>query len=141
MTDARETRTLQLLFDPTPEIHATDSAGNFVWPLTVDADGWIETEPFDEVRLVFSVWHPSGNKVIDLDRAYVELRARLDTREDHWMKLAEIEPVVPAYAGGESFDGWIVLPVMARGSAFGLFGSGFEPRTRIQVRAYGYFVT
>ncbi len=78
--------------------------------------------------------------MIDLDRAYVELRARLDAREDHWLKLAEIEPVVPAYAGGESFDGWIVLPVMARTAAFGLFGSGFEPRTRLQVRAYGYFV-
>ena len=96
---------------------------------------------YDEARFLFSIWHPSSRRVIDLDRAYVELRARIDTREDHWMKLAEIEPVVPAYAGGESFDGWIVLPVMARGSSFGLFGSGFEPRTRIQVRAYGYFVT
>jgi hypothetical protein len=140
MTDARETRTLQLLFDPTPEIHATDSAGNFVWPLTVDADGWIETEPFDEVRLVFSVWHPSGNKVIDLDRAYVELQAAFDPEEDHWTKLAEIEPVVAPYGSGETFDGWIVLPVLGGRTSYALVGSGFEPRTRLQVRASAYFV-
>jgi hypothetical protein len=132
---------LQLVFDPTPEIFATDGAGSFTFPLTVAGREQVETAEYDEARFLFSIWHPSSRRVIDLDRAYVELRARIDTREDHWMKLAEIEPVVPAYAGGESFDGWIVLPVMARGSSFGLFGSGFEPRTRIQVRAYGYFVT
>ena len=130
----------QVVFDPTPEIYATDSQGSFSFPLAVAGKAFLGTSSYDEVRFVFSIWHPSGQRTIDLDRAYVELRARLDAREDHWLKLAEIEPVVPAYAGGESFDGWIVLPVMARSSAFGLFGSGFEPRTRIQVRAYGYFV-
>lgn len=130
---------LQLVFDPTPEIFATDSGGTFLFPLQVGGRDHVETAEYDEARFLFSIWHPSSRRVIDLDRAYVELRARID--QEHWMKLAEIEPVVPAYAGGESFDGWIVLPVMARGSAFALFGSGFEPRTRIQVRAYGYFVT
>jgi hypothetical protein len=70
----------------------------------------------------------------------VELRGRVDPEEEHWMKLAEIEPVVPAYAGGESFDGWIVLPVLAPRMAFSLFGSGFEPRARLQVRAHAYCV-
>jgi hypothetical protein len=130
---------LQLVFDPTPEIFATDSGGSFLFPLQVGGRDHVDTSEFDEARFLFSIWHPSSRRVIDLDRAYVELRARID--KEHWLKLAEIEPVVPAYAGGESFDGWIVLPVMARGSAFALFGSGFEPRTRIQVRAYGYFVT
>jgi hypothetical protein len=131
---------LQVVFDPTPEIYATDSGGAFSFPLTVNGRAQLDLGEFDEARFLFSIWHPSSRRVIDLDRAYVELRARIDTREDHWLKLAEIEPVVPAYAGGESFDGWIVLPVMARTSSFGLFGSGFEPRTRIQMRAYGYFV-
>jgi hypothetical protein len=131
---------LQVVFDPTPEIYATDSGGSFSFPLLVAGRAELDTADFDEARFLFSIWHPSSRRVIDLDRAYVELRARLDAREDHWLKLAEIEPVVPAYAGGESFDGWIVLPVMARTAAFGLFGSGFEPRTRLQVRAYGYFV-
>jgi len=140
MDEAREPRTLQLLFDPTPEIHATDSAGGFVWQLVVGGDGWIDTDPFDEVRLVFSVWHPSGNKIIDLDKAYVELQAAFDPEEDHWTKLAEIEPVVAPYGSGDTFDGWIVLPVLGGRSAFALVGSGFEPRTRLQVRASAYFV-
>ena len=38
MEDAREPRTLQVLFDPTPEIHATDGTGAFAWPLVVDGD-------------------------------------------------------------------------------------------------------
>jgi len=141
MSDAREVRTLQLHFDPTPEIHATDSAGSFVWPLVVGGDAWVDTEPFDEVRFVFSVWHPSGNKVIDLDRAYVELQCAFDPEEDHWTKLAEIEPVVAPYGSGDTFDGWIVLPVLAARSAFALVGSGFEPRTRLQIRASAYFVS
>jgi len=140
MSDAREPRTLQLLFDATPEIHATDGAGSFVWPLVVEGDAWIETEPYDEVRLVFSVWHPSGNKVIDLDRAYVEVQAAFDPEEDHWTKLAEIEPVVAPYGGGETFDGWIVLPIMAGKSAYALVGNGFEPRSRLQIRAIAYLV-
>lgn len=131
---------LQLHFDHTPEIHATDSNGSFSFPLVVEGAGQVETEPFDEVRFVISVWHPSGGRTIDLDRAYVELRASFDPDEDHWTKIAEIEPVVPPYAGSESFDGWIVLPVLASVTSFMVFGSGFEPRARIQVRASGYFV-
>jgi len=140
MEEAREIRTLQLLFDSTPEIFATDSAGGFVFPLQTDGDGWVDTDVFDEVRFVFSVWHPAGNKVIDLDRAYVELQAAFDPEEDHWTKLAEIEPVVAPYGTGDTFDGWIVLPVLGARSAFALVGSGFEPRTRLQVRASAYFV-
>jgi len=48
--------------------------------------------------------------------------------------------VVAPYGSGETFDGWIVLPVLAAKSAFALVGSGFEPRTRLQVRASAYFV-
>ena len=140
MDDPRELRTLQLLFDPTPEIFATDSAGNFSYPLTADGEAWVETGPYDEVRFVFSVWHPAGNKVIDLDRAYVELQAAFDPDEDHWTKLAEIEPVVAPYGSGETFDGWIVLPVLGAKSAFALVGSGFDPRSRLQVRASAYLV-
>ncbi len=139
-TDARDVRTLQILFDATPEIHATDSAGSFVWQLAARGQRWIDTEQFDEVRLVFSVWHPSGNKSIDLDRAYVELQASFDPDEEHWTKLAEIEPVVAPYGAGEAFDGWIVLPVLGARTSFALVGSGFEPRTRLQVRASAYFV-
>lgn len=140
MEESREVRTLQLLFDPTPEIHATDQAGAFVWQLVLDGDGWVETDPFDEVRLVFSVWHPKGTKVIDLDKAYVELQASFDPEEEHWTKLAEIEPVVAPYGAGDTFDGWIVLPVLGGRTAFALVGAGFEPRTRLQVRASAYFV-
>ena len=46
--------------------------------------------------------------------------------------------MVPPYAPGDSFDGWIVLPILATQSAFMLFGSGFEPRSRIQIRASAY---
>jgi len=140
MNDVREVRTQQVLFDATPEIFATDSAGGFIVPLVAQGEPWIDTDPFDEVRFVFSVWHPAGNKVIDLDRAYVELQAAFDPEDDHWTKLAEIEPVVAPYGSGETFDGWIVLPVLAAKSAFALVGSGFEPRTRLQVRASAYFV-
>ncbi len=140
MNDAREARTLQIHFDPTPEIHATDSAGAFVWPLLSGGEAWIDTDLFDEVRFVFSVWHPSGNKVIDLDRAYVELQAAFDPEEDHWTKLAEIEPVVAPYGSGDTFDGWIVLPVLSARGAFALVGAGFEPRTRLQIRATAYLV-
>lgn len=141
MSEEREVRTRQLLFDPTPEIFATDSTGSFLWPLEVGGDGWVGTEPFDEVRFVFSVWHPSDNKMIDLDRAYLELQAALDPDEDHWIKLAEIEPVVAPYGSGETFDGWIVLPVLGARTRFALVGSGFEPRSRLQIRAGGYFVS
>ena len=131
---------LQVVFDPTPEIYATDSGGAFNFPLLISGRAELDTTDFDEARFLFSIWHPSSRRVIDLDRAYVELRAQLDKREDHWLKLAEIEPVVPAYAGGESFDGWIVLPVMAGRSSYALVGSGFEPRSRLQIRASAYLV-
>ncbi len=86
-------------FDPTPEIFATDSAGSFTYPLLVAGTPFIETHLYDEVRFVFSIWHPSGQRTIDLDRAYVELRSSFDPDEEHWTKIAEIEPVVPPYAG------------------------------------------
>lgn len=139
--NGREIRTLQLLFEPTPEIFATDSSGGFVWPLRFDGRSGIDTEHFDEVRFVVSVWHPSGQKTIDLDRAYVELQGAFDAEEEHWFKLAEIEPVVAPYGGGETFDGWIVLPVMAARSAYALVGAGFEARARIQIRASAYLVS
>jgi len=69
MADSRDMRTLHLLFDVTPEIFATDSAGAFAFPLAVGGKAPVETEVYDEIRFVFSVWHPSGQKVIDLDRA------------------------------------------------------------------------
>jgi hypothetical protein len=140
MSDPRELRTQQLIFDPTPEIFATDSAGSFVWPLLVGKTPAIATEPYDEIRFVVSVWHPSGQKTIDLDRAYLEIQGSFDPEEDHWTKLAEVEPVVAPYGSGETFDGWIVLPVMAGRSAYALVGSGFEPRSRIQIRASAYLV-
>lgn len=127
-------------FDPTPEIFATDNNGSFSFLLLAKNRPHIDTALYDEVRFVISLWHPSEQKLIDLDRAYVELRASFDPDEDHWTKLAEVEPVVPPYNSGESFDGWIVLPVLAAVTAFTLHGSGFEPRTRLQLRASAYFV-
>ena len=128
------------VFDPTPEIFATDAAGAFWFPLLVGSQPAIETHAFDEVRLMVSLWYPSGKRTIDLDRAYVELRGLMDPAGDHWCKLAEIEPVVPAYNAGQSFDGWIVLPVFSSRTAFGIAGNGFEARARVQVRASAYFV-
>ena len=128
------------VFDPTPEIFASDSSGSFWFPLQFDNQTAVETHAFDEVRLMVSLWYPSAKRTIDLDRAYVELRGLIDPGGDHWCKLAEIEPVVPAYNAGESFDGWIVLPIFSARSAFGLAGNGFESRARVQVRASAYFV-
>lgn len=136
----------QRLFDPTPEIHATDTGGGFSFPLVSEGQLYLPCSDYDEIRFVFSLWHPSSGRAIDLDRSYVELRAAFDrdVGEDpesgHWIKVAEIEPVVPPYSGGESFDGWIVLPVMATDTAFKLVGSGFEPRARLQIRSSAYFV-
>jgi hypothetical protein len=141
----------QFLFDPTPEIFATDSGGAFQWVLAVNGQPYLPTGTYDEVRFVFSLWHPSNQRTIDLDRGYVEIRAAfqgddaasakvLHGDEEHWTKIAEIEPVVPPYAGGESFDGWIVLPVLGSRTAFAIYGSGFEPRARLQIRASAYFV-
>lgn len=130
----------QVVFDVTPEIYATDTAGSFSFSLLAGGKAFLGTSAYDEVRFVFSIWHPSGQRTIDLDRAYVELRANFDPDEEHWTKIAEIEPVVPPYAGGDSFDGWIVLPVLGASSSFLLVGSGFEPRARLQIRASAYFV-
>jgi len=139
---SRQTPARHILFQPTAEIFATDTAGSFAFPLVGDdSDGPIETAPYDEIRLVFSVWHPSSRRAIDLDRAYAELRGAFEHEESHWIKLAEIEPVVPPYGAGDRFDGWIVLPILGAQSAFMLFGSGFEPRARIQIRASAYLVS
>lgn len=127
------------VFDRTGEIFATDAGGAFFLPLTVGGQTAIDTTDFDEIRLLVSIWYPSSRKSIDLDRTYLEVRTLIDPKDDHWMKLSEIEPVVPAY-GGESFDGWIVLPTMALSSSYALWGSGFEPRARIQIRASVYLV-
>ncbi|HVR30910.1 MAG TPA: hypothetical protein VMS86_15410 [Thermoanaerobaculia bacterium] len=132
---------LHIVFDPPSEVFATDASGSFVFPLLHGAQGRIETALYDEVRFVFSIWSPSSQSVIDLDRTYLELRASLDPEEEHWTKLAEVEPVVPAYNSGERFDGWIVLPILASVSAFSIAGSGFQPRSRLQLRASAYFVT
>ena len=70
----------QVVFDPTPEIFATDTAGSFTFPLLVAGKAFLGTSAYDEVRFVFSIWHPSGQRTIDLDRAYVELRASLRSR-------------------------------------------------------------
>lgn len=129
----------QYLFDPTPEIFATDASGTFAFSLAVEGADRIETAGFEEMRFVASIWHPSENRTIDLDRAYVELRVCLDPEEDHWIKLAEIEPVVPPH-GTDAFDGWLVLPVLASETAFALFGSGFDPRARLQIRTSAYLV-
>ncbi|MEZ5314247.1 MAG: hypothetical protein R2862_11680 [Thermoanaerobaculia bacterium] len=67
----------------------TDSAGGFSFPLSVKGLALIETEPYDEIRFVFSVWHPSDQKVIDLDRAYLELQGSFGP-DEALDKLAEI---------------------------------------------------
>lgn len=126
---------LHLCFDRTPEIFATDASGSFSLPLTVAGQDTFSTAGYDEIRLLLSIWYPSSRRSIDLDRTYLEVRTKIHPGDDHWMRLSEVEPVVPAYGGGDAFDGWIVLPVMALQSSYGLFGSGFEPRARIQVRA------
>ena len=130
----------QVLFDRTPEIFATDSSGNFTFPLTLDSESLLSTGQYDEARLLVSLWHPGSGRHIDLDRAYVEVRCCFDAPEEHWIRLAEIEPVVPPYNPGETFDGWVVLPVMATETAFTLSGGGFQPRARLQVRASIYLV-
>ena len=140
MSETQSLPPKQVFFDSTPEIHATDTGGGFQYALLAGGEAFLETRDYDEIRFVFSLWHPSANRSIDLDRSYVELRARLRHEEEHWIKLAEVEPVVAPYAGGESFDGWLVLPVMSDIAAFCLVGSGFEARARLQIRASGYLV-
>lgn len=129
----------RIVFEATPEIFATDNGGAFSFVLQAGEERYLDLGEFDECRLVFSVWHPSERRSIDLDRAYVELRGSFDAEEERWTRIAEIEPVVPPY-GSDSFDGWIVLPVLAPVTAFALFGAGFEPRSRIQIRGSAYFV-
>lgn len=129
-----------LVLDPTPEIFATDNSGRFLHELKCGGDGWLETGPFDEIRFVISVWHPTDRRTIDLDRAYIELDCRWSPEDDRWVKLAEIEPVVPPYNAGETFDGWIVLPVISPSTAYALSGGGFASRARLQIRAGAYLV-
>ena len=136
----RPTPPLQVIFDPTPEIFATDSSGAFVFRLAAAGSPAIGTEAYDEVRFLFSLWHPAGGRSIDPDRAYVELQGAFDSGEEHWARLAEIEPVVPPYDPGASFDGWIVLPILAVKSSYQIVGSGFHPRARLQIRASAYLV-
>ena len=136
-----ETRPRHVIFETTPEIFATDTSGRFHFPLRHEGDSRILTRPFDEMRFVVSIRHPSAQRSIDLDRAYVELNGSIDAADEHWVKLAEIEPVVPPYNSGETFDGWIVLPVLAESSAFALGGSGFQPRARLEIRASCYLVS
>ena len=49
--------------------------------------------------------------------------------------------MVPAYDGGDRFDGWIVLPILASVSSFCIAGGGFQARSRLQIRASAYFVS
>lgn len=130
----------QVIFDSTPEIFATDNGGSFSFPLSLEGESHLSTGQYDEARLLVSLWHPSAQRHIDLDRAYVEIKGSFDTKEEHWVRLAEIEPVVPPYNSGETFDGWVVLPVLATESAFALAGGGFQPRARLQIRASVYLV-
>ncbi len=128
-----------MTFEATSEIHATDGRGAFVFPLICEGGERLATGEYDELRFVVSVWHPREGKIIDLDKAYLELRANF-AEGGHWMRLAELEPVVSPYNRGESFDGWIVLPVLSGTSAFRLHGGGFQPRARLQIRASAYLV-
>jgi len=134
------TKPRQSIFDPTPEIFASDSAGRFFHELKIDGATVLDTGAFDEIRFVISLWHPASQRTIDLDRAYVELLCSWSPRDSRWIKLAEVEPVVSPYNPGETFDGWIVLPVVGVETAYALSGSGFEARARLQIRASAYFV-
>ena len=130
-----------VIFESTPEIYASDSKGGFSYPLMAEGKADLATHDYDETRFVVSIWHPSSERNIDLDRAYVELRGSFGPDQEHWIKLAEIEPVVSPYNSGETFDGWIVLPVFAETSAFSLAGQGFQSRARLQIRAALYLVS
>ncbi len=127
-------------FDASPEIFAADAQGSFSFDLTSAGVGALELQGLDEIRLTFSLWHPSEKKVIDFDQAYVELRANLDPAGEHWTRIAELEPVVAPYNTGQRFDGWIVLPILAPRMALQIFGGGFAARSRIQVRSSAYLV-
>lgn len=129
-----------LIFEATTDIFASDAKGQYEFPLIYGGEALIETQGFDEIRLLVSAWYPSPQRTLDLDRTYLEVRVSVDPDDpDHWIKLAEIEPVVPAY-GCDHFDGWIVLPVLSSHSRFLLFGSGYDPRARVQIRSSAYLV-
>ena len=136
----RPTQPLQVVFEPTPEIFATDSSGAFTFPLLADGSAAIDTGAYDEIRFLISLWHPASGRAVDPDRAYVELQGTFGSNEEHWARLAEIEPVVPPYDPGASFDGWIVLPVFSLRSSYQVVGSGLHPRARLQIRASAYLV-
>ena len=137
---SRDIRPRQILFDPTAEIFATDSGGGFFFALNVGGENWLDTTEYDEIRFTVSLWSPANNTFLDLDRCYAELRITFDPEEQHWMKLAEFEPMVPPYATGDSFDGWVAVPVLGERCGFSLAGSGFDPRIRLQIRATAYLV-
>ena len=127
-------------FDKAPEIFAADNRGFFSFPLSTDGQAYHALEGLDEIRLTLSLWHPSEKQVIDYDKAYVEVRVSLDPDDEHWTRIAEVEPVVPPYNTGQRFDGWIVLPVLSLRMALQVYGGGFEPRSRIQLRSSAFFV-
>lgn len=127
-------------FDKPPEIFAADNRGFFSFPLTEDGVGYQELTGLDEIRLTLSLWHPSEKQVIDYDKAYVEVRVSLDPDDEHWTRIAEVEPVVPPYNTGQRFDGWIVLPVLSLRMALQVYGGGFAARSRIQLRSSAFFV-
>ncbi len=129
-----------LLFDATPEIFATDADGGFRFELQLDSQAVFDTAHYDEVRFVLSLWYPAQDRVVDLDRAYVEMQTRFSGTTEHWFKLAELEPVVPAYRAGETFDGWVVLPILGAQSSYAVAGGGFASRSRVQIRASAFFV-
>ena len=58
----------QIPFDPTPEIFATGVDGRFSYLLADQGEPWLDTSGFDEARIVLSLWHPSAQRSIDLDR-------------------------------------------------------------------------
>lgn len=127
-------------FESAPEIFAADNHGFFSFPLISDGEAYQNLEGFDEIRLTLSIWHPSDKHVIDYDKAYIEVRAALDPNNEHWTRIAEVEPVVPPYNSGQRFDGWIVLPVLSLNTALQVYGGGFQPRSRIQIRGNAFLV-
>ena len=72
---------LQVVFDPTPEIYATDSGGSFSFPLLVAGRAELDTADFDEARFLFSIWHPSSRRVIAHRPATIALADRVAVLE------------------------------------------------------------
>ena len=70
--------------------HQLDFAERLADQVVVLADGRVvATGTYDETRLLISLWYPSNQRTIDLDRAYVEVRGWFDAKEEHWFKLAD----------------------------------------------------